>query len=62
LHLVDVAAASINVRMDRAWDERLNNAKSETFKNLQNEVITELEKSLPKENGQKPVVRVLGFR
>jgi len=48
--------------MDRAWDERLNNAKSETFKNLQNEVITELEKSLPKENGQKPVVRVLGFR
>ena len=59
---VDVAAATVNVRMDREWDESLKNPTSETYKNLQNEVIAEIEKSLPEENGQKPIVRVLGFR
>jgi hypothetical protein len=62
LPFIDVAAASINVRMERMWDEHLNNITSEKFKNLQQEVITEIERFLPDENGNKPIVRVLGFR
>ena len=52
----------MNVRLDQEWNEDLKNTSSEEFKMLQKVLINDVLKTLPEENGAKPMVRILGFR
>ena len=60
--LTDVAAATVDIRMNKKWDKNLENPLSDAFQHLKKEVIKELQDILPGEGGVKPTIRVLGFK
>ena len=59
---LDVAAASVDIRMKREWSKNLEDPSSDAFQQLKREVIKELQDILSDEGGVKPTVRVLGFK
>ena len=58
----DVAAATINIRMKKIWNENLKNPSSDDFRQLEKTVIKELQEILPNEGGTNPIIRVLEFK
>lgn len=62
LYLKDVAAATVEIRMNKDWDENLKNQSSAAFRRLQKTIIQQMNESLPRENEVKPIIRVIEFR
>ena len=62
LIFLDVASAKMNVRLDRQWNNDLKNTSSDVYKNLEKQLVDDIVKILPDENGVKPLVRILGFK
>ena len=52
----------MNVRLDQQWNNDLKNTSSEVYKNLEKQLVEDIVKILPDENGVKPLVRILGFK
>ena len=57
-----MAAATIDIRMNKIWNENLKNSSSDAFRQLERTFINELQTILPNEGGSKPIVRVLEFK
>ena len=57
-----MAAATIDIRMNKIWNENLKNSSSDAFRQLERTIIKELQSILPNEGGSKPIIRVLEFK
>ena len=58
----DVAASTVDIRMDKIWNKNLKNSSSDDFRRLERAIIKELQDVLPNEGGSKPIIRVLEFK
>ena len=60
---LDVAAATVDIRMKKIWNENLKNPSSDDFRKLEKTIVEELQKVLPpNKEGSKPIIRVVEFK
>ena len=54
-----MAAGTIDIRMNKIWNENLKNSSSDAFRQLERTIIKELQSILPNEGvSNKPIIRV----
>ena len=59
----DIAAATVDIRMEKIWNENLKNSSSNAFRQLEKTIVDEIHNVLPSYEGvSKPIIRVMEFK